>query len=699
MSVERQSGGAPQTLFAKIWGAHAVAQLPDEEWLLSIDLHLLTEITSPQAFDGLRESGRTVRHPDRALAVADHNVPTSSRLLPIADPDSSAQIRALEGNAAEFGIPYIPLTSRNHGIVHIIGPELGLMWPGTTIVCGDSHTSTHGAFGALAFGIGTSEVEHVLATQTLVQKPARTMLVRVDGALRPGVTAKDLALAITGAVGTAGATGHVIEYAGEAVRALDMAGRMTVCNMSIEMGARAGLIAPDETTLSYLRGRAMAPGDNVFDDVAARWLEVRSDKGAVFDRVVDIDASAVEPLVTWGTSPETVTPIDGLLPDPAREGDPARARQLRRALDYMGLGPGQTLRDLPIDVVFIGSCTNSRIEDLREAAAVARRGRGGAPPPARGGAAHAGDGRAGLGQREGRGGARRPRPHLPRRGVRMAGSRVLAVRRHEPGPPRARPTLRVHLQPQLRTSPGAWGAHAPDVAGHGGGGRDRRRAHRRGSSDGRGALVQPLTILEGVAAALPMANVDTDMILAAEFMKTTSRRGLGAHLLDALRRGPQGERRTDFVLEQAPWTRARFLIALENFGCGSSREHAPWALGDFGIRCIVAPSFADIFASNCTKNGMLPLVLDRNRCEALIADACDPATAMLRLDLPRQVLVRSNGERVRFDVAPERKRRLVEGLDDIAQSLAYKDAIERHEARIGYPRPRVPADLGRRLPG
>lgn len=366
--------GAPRTLFAKIWDAHAVAPLNGKEWLLSIDLHLLTEITSPQAFDGLREAGRPVRSPQRTLAVADHNVPTSSRLLPITDLDSRAQVEALERNTAEFGVPYIPLTSRNQGIVHVIGPELGLTWPGTTIVCGDSHTSTHGAFGALAFGIGTSEVEHVLATQTLVQKPGKTMLVQIDGQLGLGVTAKDLALTIIAAIGTAGATGHVMEYAGEAIRCLDMAGRMTVCNMSIEAGARAGLIAPDDTTFTFLRGRALAPHGEQFDSAVEAWRLLPSDEEAIYDREIRIDASTIAPMVTWGTSPDAVISINRKVPDPACETDPLKAEQMRRALDYMALSPGQSLLGLPIDVVFIGSCTNSRIEDLRQAAAVARGG-------------------------------------------------------------------------------------------------------------------------------------------------------------------------------------------------------------------------------------------------------------------------------------------------------------------------------------
>jgi 3-isopropylmalate/(R)-2-methylmalate dehydratase large subunit len=360
------SSPAPRTLFEKIWDTHVVARVDANNVVLYIDRHLVNEVTSPQAFEGLRIAGRIVRRPEGTIAVADHNVPTEQRNQPIAEEDSRLQVAALERNVAEFHVPYVPLLSRTQGIVHIIGPELGLTLPGLTIVCGDSHTSTHGAFGALAFGIGTSEVEHVLATQTLIQKPAKNMLIRVAGALPFGTTAKDLILAIIGRIGSGGATGHVIEYAGAAITALDMAGRMTVCNMSVEAGARAGLIAPDETTFSYLRGRPLVPAAGDFEAAKRAWRQLRSDADAHFDRVVDIDAAEVAPMVTWGTSPDAVTTIAGRVPDPDLSSNPDEAR---RMLDYMGLSPGMALAGLPIDVVFIGSCTNSRIEDLRLAAA------------------------------------------------------------------------------------------------------------------------------------------------------------------------------------------------------------------------------------------------------------------------------------------------------------------------------------------
>jgi 3-isopropylmalate/(R)-2-methylmalate dehydratase large subunit len=362
----------PRTLFQKIWDSHVVESLPDGTCVLYIDRHLVHEVSSPQAFEGLRASGRPVRRPEATLAVVDHNIPTSPRDQPIEEPESRLQIETLEANVAAFGVPYIPIRDARQGIVHVIGPEQGLSLPGLTIVCGDSHTSTHGALGALAFGIGTSEVEHVLATQTLLQKPAKNMRVRVEGRLGAGVSAKDLVLAVIGLIGTGGGTGHAIEYAGEAIRALDMAGRMTVCNMSIEAGARAGLIAPDETSFAYLQGRPFAPKGEAFDHAVAYWRTLPSDEGAIFDREVVLDAATIAPQVTWGTNPEAVVAIDATVPDPALLADEAARVSARRMLDYMGLSAGQRLEGLPIDVAFIGSCTNSRIEDMRAAAEVAR---------------------------------------------------------------------------------------------------------------------------------------------------------------------------------------------------------------------------------------------------------------------------------------------------------------------------------------
>ncbi|MBO1081333.1 3-isopropylmalate dehydratase large subunit [Roseomonas haemaphysalidis] len=368
------SATKPRTLFDKIWDAHVVETLPDGTALLYIDRHLVHEVTSPQAFEGLRMAGRKVRRLDGTMAVIDHNIATDQSRYTgqIEDPESRLQVETLEKNVAEFDVPYIPLTDARQGIVHIVGPEQGLSLPGMTIVCGDSHTSTHGAMGAMAFGIGTSEVEHVLATQTILQKRAKNMRVTVDGTLPPGCTAKDIVLAIIGKIGTAGGTGHVIEYAGEAIRALDMAGRFTICNMSIEAGARAGMIAPDQTTFDYVKGRPFAPKGEAYERAVEYWQTLPSDEGAHFDTEVVLDAAEIVPMVSWGTSPEDVLPITASVPDPAAEPDEAKRAQLQRMVEYMGLVPGQKLTELKVDVVFIGSCTNSRIEDIRAAAAVVR---------------------------------------------------------------------------------------------------------------------------------------------------------------------------------------------------------------------------------------------------------------------------------------------------------------------------------------
>ncbi|MGZ4695300.1 MAG: 3-isopropylmalate dehydratase large subunit, partial [Acidimicrobiales bacterium] len=360
-----------KTLSEKIWDDHLVRAADGEPDLLYIDLHLVHEVTSPQAFDGLRLAGRTVRRPDLTVATEDHNVPTADIDQPIADPISRKQVEVLRANCAEFGITEYPMGNPDQGIVHIIGPEQGLTQPGMTIVCGDSHTSTHGAFGALAFGIGTSEVEHVLATQTLPQTRPGTMAITVEGELPAGVTAKDLILAIIGTIGTGGGIGSIIEYRGSAIRALSMEGRMTVCNMSIEAGAKAGLIAPDDVTFEYLKGRRHAPTGDDWDRAVEAWRALVTDDGATFDKEVVIDASALSPFVSWGTNPAQVIELSGAVPDPDSFDDPSARESAARALEYMGLTAGTPLREVPVDTVFIGSCTNGRIEDLRAAAAVA----------------------------------------------------------------------------------------------------------------------------------------------------------------------------------------------------------------------------------------------------------------------------------------------------------------------------------------
>ena len=367
----------PRTLYEKIWDDHVVERRDDGTCLIFIDRHLIHEVTSPQAFEGLRLAGRRLRRPDLTLAVPDHNLPTTPRIrngipVPVADPESAEQLRMLERNVAEFGVEYIDDLAAEQGIVHVVGPEQGFTLPGTTLVCGDSHTAAHGALGALAFGIGTSEVEHVFATQTLLLKQSKTMEVRVDGTLGFGVGPKDVILAIIGRIGAAGGTGYVIEYTGSVIRDMSIEGRLTVCNMSIEGGARAGLIAPDDKTFAYLKGRPRAPKGALWDQAVAWWRTLPSDNDAVYDHFVQIDATDIAPLVTWGTSPEDVVAVTGAVPDPMSFADPAKQAAARKSLDYMGLAPGQRMQDVAVENIFIGSCTNSRIEDLRAAAAVAR---------------------------------------------------------------------------------------------------------------------------------------------------------------------------------------------------------------------------------------------------------------------------------------------------------------------------------------
>src|SRR6266699_2165472 len=360
----------PKTMFEKIWDAHVVRAASDESTILYIDRHFVHEVTSPQAFAGLREGGLKVRRPDATIAVLDHNIPTvpGRRMLDVVDQECSLTITTMEQNARDFGLTLFDMQDARQGIVHIIGPEQGLTLPGMTIVCGDSHTSTHGAFGALAFGIGTTEIEHVLATQCLLQQRPKAMNIRVEGALAPGVTAKDLALAIIGKLGTGVGTGHVIEFSGSAIRNLSMEGRMTLCNMAIEAGARAGMVAPDDTTFAYIKGRPFAPKGEMFDQAVAAWRQLASDPGATFDAVHEVHVDGLRPQVTWGTNPAMVVDIHGVVPDPAQQKEPQKREAYERALQYMGLAPGQKITEIPLDTVFIGSCTNSRIEDLRMAA-------------------------------------------------------------------------------------------------------------------------------------------------------------------------------------------------------------------------------------------------------------------------------------------------------------------------------------------
>ena len=455
----------PRTIYDKIWDDHLVDEQKDGTCLLYIDRHLVHEVTSPQAFEGLRLTGRKVRAPEKTLLVVDHNVPTTDRNKPNPDPESAAQIAYLAENARLFGLEYFNEFDIRQGIVHIIGPEQGFTLPGTTIVCGDSHTATHGAFGALAYGIGTSEVEHVLATQTLIQNKSKNMLAQVDGKLPDHVTAKDIILAIIGEIGTAGGTGYTIEYAGEAIRALSMEGRMTVCNMSIEGGARAGMVAPDAKTYAYLKGRPKSPKGADWDAAVRYWDTLRSDDGAHFDHVLKLDAAKLPPLVTWGTSPEDVVSINGVVPNPDDISDEHKRHSKKKALEYIGLTPGTKITDIALDKVFIGSCTNGRIEDLREVARVVD----GKTVNARVNALIV----PGSGLVKQQAEAEGLDKIFVKAGFRMARAGLLDVSCHEPGQAQAGRALRLDIKPQLRRPSGLQGTHASGVAGDGGGCGDR----------------------------------------------------------------------------------------------------------------------------------------------------------------------------------------------------------------------------------
>jgi len=696
------SGGDEKlTLYDKIWRDHVVdATAEDGTCLIYIDRHLVHEVTSPQAFEGLRAAGRRVRQPENTLATVDHNVPTSSRAgftdvaSFIREEDSRTQVMALERNVAEFGIQYFGMDDTRQGIVHVIGPEQGFTQPGMTIVCGDSHTSTHGAFGSLAFGIGTSEVEHVLATQTLLQKRSKNMAIRVDGGLAPGVTSKDLVLHIIGIIGTAGGTGSVIEFCGEAVRALSMEARMTMCNMAIEAGARAGMVAPDEVTIEYLRGRPMAPpeGSEEWERALAYWRSLPSDEGASYDREVVVDAADVAPTLTWGTSPQDTLPITGLVPLPSDEPNAQRRAAMERALAYMGLEGGQPIAGVKVDKVFIGSCTNARLEDVRAAAAVAR-GRRVAEHvyamvvPGSGLVKEQAEAEgldkvlveAGFDWREPGCSmclAMNPDKLLPGERCASTSNRNFEGRQGTGG--------RTHLLSPAMAAAAAVTGHLTDVRALA---PVPAEASASSSSSGSGGM-PAFTVVEGVAAPLDLENVDTDMIIPKQFLKTIKRTGLGVHAFHELRYDAEGKEQESFVLNREPYRAAPILIAGDNFGCGSSREHAPWALNDFGIRVVVSTSFADIFYNNCFKNGMLPIRLPFEEVRALMADA--EAQKHLRVDLEAQTITREGSEdAIGFEVDPFRKHCLLNGLDDIGLTLQKEAQISAYEVARAGARPWV----------
>ncbi|KJZ77973.1 3-isopropylmalate dehydratase [Hirsutella minnesotensis 3608] len=729
----------PQTLYDKVLSHHIVDEKLDGTILLYIDRHLVHEVTSPQAFEGLRNAGRKVRRPDCTLATTDHNVPTTSRKSMkdiasfIEEDDSRTQCVTLEENVKDFGLTYFGLGDKRQGIVHVIGPEQGFTLPGTTVVCGDSHTSTHGAFGALAFGIGTSEVEHVLATQCLITKRSKNMRIQVDGELMPGVSSKDVVLHVIGKIGTAGGTGAVIEFCGSVIRDLSIEARMSICNMSIEGGARAGMVAPDEITFEYLKGRPLAPkyGSDEWNAAVAFWKSLQSDTDAKYDIDVFIDAKDIIPTVTWGTSPEDVVPITGTVPDPETFATESKKAAARRMLEYMGLTAGMPMEDVVVDKVFIGSCTNSRIEDLRAAAHVVK-GRKIASNikralvvPGSGLVKSQAEDEgldqifldAGFEWREaGCSMCLGMNPDIlsPQERCASTSNRNFEGRQGAGG--------RTHLMsPVMAAAAGIVGklADVRKLAEYGASPHVEARITRaekprvdervneaedREMIDDQPQDSQPHTntsvpagasaglpkflTLKGIAAPLDMGNVDTDAMIPKQFLKTIKRTGLGTALFHALRYNQDGSENPSFILNKEPYRSAKILVCTgPNFGCGSSREHAPWALLDFGIKCVIAPSYADIFHNNMYKNGMLPVKVENKAdLDAITAEA--RAGRDVEIDLPGQLIKNSAGDAIcSFEVEEFRKHCLVNGLDDIGLTMQLEDKIAEFERKMSQETP------------
>lgn len=694
---------------------------------------MVHEVTSPQAFEGLKNANRKVRRPDCTLATTDHNVPTSPRknfknvAEFVKEEDSRLQCVTLEDNVKDFGLTYFGLGDKNQGIVHVIGPEQGFTLPGTTVVCGDSHTSTHGAFGALAFGIGTSEVEHVLATQCLITKKSKNMRIQVDGKLAPGVTSKDIILHAIGIIGTAGGTGAVIEFCGSAIRGLSMEARMSICNMSIEGGARAGMIAPDQITFDYLKGRPLAPkpDSNEWKKATNYWLSLRSDDGAKYDSEVFIDAKDIAPTVSWGTSPQDVVPISGVVPGPDDFEDSNKKASCERALEYMGLTAGTKMEDIKIDKVFIGSCTNSRMEDLRAAAKIVQ-GKKVASNVTR---AMVVPGSGNIKEQAEREGLDKifldagfewreagcsmclgmnPDILSPRERCASTSNRNFEGRQGALG--------RTHLMSPVMAAAAAIVGKLADVRKLTNSTSNEKASpkldvtaafadvdseeeldrimdiptdqnstavnHTGTAAKSSAGGLPKFGVLRGIAAPLEKANVDTDAIIPKQFLKTIKRTGLGTALFHPLRYNEDGSENESFILNKEPYRRSKILVVTgPNFGCGSSREHAPWALLDFGIKCVIAPSYADIFFNNTFKNGMLPLVIsDQAKLEKIAAEA--RAGREVEVDLPNQVVRDADGKELgSFEVEEFRKHCLVEGLDDIGLTMQMDDKIASFEEK------------------
>ncbi|KAK6460256.1 3-isopropylmalate dehydratase [Scheffersomyces coipomensis] len=738
----------PKTLYDKVFEDHIVHKDDSgSSYLLYIDRHLVHEVTSPQAFEGLKNAGRTVRRSDCTLATVDHNIPTITRKnfknvsTFIDQDDSRLQVETLEQNVKDFGVTYFGMDDGRQGIVHVIGPEQGFTLPGTTVVCGDSHTSTHGAFGALAFGIGTSEVEHVLATQTIIQAKSKNMRITIDGDLSEGITSKDLVLHVIGVIGTAGGTGCVIEFAGKAIENLSMEARMSICNMSIEGGARAGMIKPDQTTFDYVKGRPLAPKGVEWEKAVKYWKTLHSDEGAYFDYDIKIAASDIVPTITWGNSPQDALPITAAVPDPSTVTDPIKKDGMERALKYQGLTPNTKLVDIKIDKAFIGSCTNSRIEDLRAAAKVAKGhkkadnvklvlvvpGSGLIKAQAEKEGLDKIFEAAGFSWREagcsmclgmnpdildpeercastsnrnfeGRQGAR-SRSHLMSPAMAAAAAikghftdirefdyinhDEAAIQIHTEEEDKAlQDAVYEHEKEIIEDTPTTEAERLYDIPKSS----STEPAAKKAKIDDTVGGMDKFTVLTGITAPLEKANVDTDAIIPKQFLKTIKRTGLKTGLFYEARftKDPETGKdvETDFVLNVGDYRKAEILLVTgDNFGCGSSREHAPWALKDFGIKCMIAPSFGDIFYNNSCKNGLLPIRIPQEVIKEKLYPVVK-AGFQLTVDLPKQEIRHGETDEVlveNFDIEEFRKHCLVNGLDDIGLTLQKEDFIKKFE--------------------
>ncbi|KAK5108029.1 hypothetical protein LTR62_008864 [Meristemomyces frigidus] len=727
----------PRTLYDKVFEDHIVDEQDDGTIVIYIDRHLVHEVTSPQAFEGLTNAGRKVRRPDCTLATTDHNVPTTPRknfknISQFVEEDTSRlQCETLEQNVKDFKLTYFGLGDKRQGIVHIIGPEQGFTLPATTVVCGDSHTSTHGAFGALAFGIGTSEVEHVLATQCLMTQRSKNMRVQVNGELAPGVSSKDVILYVIGQIGTAGGTGHVIEYCGSAIQSLSMEARMSICNMSIEAGARAGMVAPDQVTYEYLKGRPLAPkvDSAEWKKAVKYWDSLRSDEDAHYDVDVQIDAKDIAPTVSWGTSPQDVVAITGVVPGPDDFEDENKKISCKRALEYMALTPGTKMTDIILDKVFIGSCTNARIEDLRIASHIVK-GKKIAPTlkramivPGSGlvkkqaeeegldrifedagfewreagcsmclgmnpdilspGERCASTSNRNFEGRQGAGG----RTHLMSPAMAAAAALVgkLAdvrdLANYEQAIPDSKKAAKgINNPPQPHVDDPESDADLDnilDLAENSQG--NSVKTNAPGSTAG----MPKFTQWKGIAAPMTQTNIDTDAIIPKQFLKTIKRAGLSNGLFWSARfNSKDGTPNKDFILNQSPYDKAKILVCTgANFGCGSSREHAAWALQDFGIRCVIAPSFGDIFYNNTFKNGMLPLQISDMTALNRIADEAK-AGREIEVDLEGQTVKDAEGKVLaEFQAESFRRHCLINGLDDIGLTMEKEEKIVKFERK------------------